>query len=75
MCRYEVHGISAYPLNHEHNKCLIIPDTIQAMPTKFAQCCEDSPTKGLYGHCQSDDLDLHSRSQMHLKLYFLSCNI
>ena len=36
-------------------------------------CCEDSPTKGLYDHCQSDDLDLHSRSQVHLKLdYFCS---
>ena len=30
-------------------------------------CCEDSPTKGLYDHCQSGDLDLHSRSQVHLK--------
>ena len=39
-------------------------------------CCEDSPTKGLYDHCQSDDLDLHSRSQVHLKLdYFLTCSI
>ena len=26
-------------------------------------CCEDSPTKGLYDRCQSDDLGLHSRSQ------------
>ena len=39
-------------------------------------CCEDSPTKGLYDHCQSDDLDLHSRSQVRLKSgYFLTCNI
>ena len=30
--------------------------------------CEDSPTKGLYyDHCQSDDLDLHSSSQVRLK--------
>ena len=28
-------------------------------------CCEDSPT--MYDHCQSDDLGLHSRSQVHLK--------
>ena len=39
-------------------------------------CCEDSPTKGLYDHCQSGDPDQHSRSQVHLELdYFLSCNI
>ena len=25
-------------------------------------CCEDSPTKGLYGHCLTDDLDLRSRT-------------
>ena len=31
-------------------------------------CCEDSPIKGLYNRCQSDDLDLHSRSQLRLKL-------
>ena len=38
--------------------------------------CEDSPTKGLYDHCQSDDLDLRSRSQVRLKRdYFLICNI
>ena len=34
-------------------------------------CCL---TKGLYDHCQSDDLDLHLRSQVLLKLdYFLTC--
>ena len=39
-------------------------------------CCEDCPTTGLYGHCQPDDLDLHSRSQLHLKLDLcLSCAI
>ena len=38
--------------------------------------CEYSPTKGLYGHFQSDDLDLQSRSQMRLKFdYFLTSNI
>ena len=26
----------------------------------YQVCCEDSPTKGLYDNCQSDDLDLHS---------------
>ena len=59
--------------NHEHNKCLIISETIEAMPITFAV---DSPTKVLYDHCQSNDLDLHSRSQVRLKLdYFLTCNI
>ena len=39
-------------------------------------CCKDSPTKGLYEHRQSNDLDLHLRSQGRLKLdYFLTCNI
>ena len=38
--------------------------------------CEDSPAKGIYDHCQHDDLDLHSRSEVRLKLdYFLTCNI
>ena len=38
--------------------------------------CEDSPTKGLYDNCQSDDLNLYSKSQERLKLdYFLTCNI
>ena len=38
--------------------------------------CEHSPIKGQYGRCQFDDLDLHSRSQVRLKLdYFLTCNI
>ena len=27
-------------------------------------CCEDSSSKGLYDHCQSDDRDLHLRSRM-----------
>ena len=30
-------------------------------------CCEDSPSYGLYGHRQSDDLALYSRSQMRVK--------
>ena len=39
-------------------------------------CCEDSPTKGLYGHCSPMTLTIHSRSQVRLKLdYFLTCNI
>ena len=39
-------------------------------------CSEDGPTKGLYDHCRSDDLDLHSRLQVRFKRdYFLTCNI
>ena len=34
----------------------------------YQVCCEDSLVKGLDDHCQSDDLDLHSRSEVHLKL-------
>ena len=30
-------------------------------------CFEDSPTEGQYNLCQSDDSDLHSRSQLRLK--------
>ena len=29
--------------------------------------CDDRPTKGLYDHCQSDDLDRHLRSHVRLK--------
>ena len=51
-------------LNHENNNCLIVSES------------EDSPTKGLHDNCQSDDLDLQSRSQVRLQLdYFLTCNI
>ena len=39
-------------------------------------CCEDRLAKSMYDHCQSDDLDLHPRSQVRLKLdYSLTCNI
>ena len=39
-------------------------------------CCEDSPNKGLYNLCQSDDLDLHSRSQLCLILdTCLTCSL
>ena len=31
-------------------------------------CYEDNLTKGLYDQCQSHDLDLHSKSQLRLKL-------
>ena len=45
-------------------------------PIAHQVCCDDSPTKVLYDHCQFDDLDLHSRSQVRLKLdYFLIRNI
>ena len=43
-------------MNHENNKCLIISETIQAMPHQIY--CEDSPTKGLYTILKSDDLAL-----------------
>ena len=59
-------------LNHENNKCSIISD---CSSNAHHVCCKDSP-KGQYDHCQTNDLDLDSRSQQHLKLdYFLMCNI
>ena len=39
-------------------------------------CCEESPTKGLHKYFQCNDIDLHSRSQVRLKLYyFLTCSM
>ena len=49
-------------LSHENNTCCIISETFQAMPIKFVV-----KTKGLYNRCQSKDIDLHSRSELHLK--------
>ena len=53
------------------------PDYLRNYSSNAHQvCCEDSPIKGLYDYCQSDDIDLHSRSQVCLKLdYFLTCNV
>ena len=48
-------------LNHQNNKRLIISETMQVMSIKFMKI--NSPTKGLHNHCQSDNFDLHSRSQ------------
>ena len=64
-------------LNHENNKGLIISEIIiiQAMHIKFAVKIA-SLTKGINDRCQSDDLDPHSWSQVHLILdYLLTCNI
>ena len=64
-------------LNHENNNCSMILETVQAMQTKFAQC-EDSPTKGLLFYIifsQTYDLDLHSRSQLRLKLDKIMLNL
>ena len=51
--------------NHE-NKYLIILETIQAMPIKFAVqiVCLRVYMTNANDQCQSIDLDLHSRSQM-----------
>ena len=60
-------------LNHENNNCLIIkkPNNIQAMTIKLIRLKVYN-----YDHCQSDDLDLHSRTQVRLiPCYFLTCNI
>ena len=50
---------------------VIISEPVQAMPIKFAV-----KINGLYDHCQSDDLDILSRLQVHLKLdCFSTCSI
>ena len=36
--------------------------------------CEDSSTKGLYDHCQSNDLDLQGHKCVKLD-YLITCNI
>ena len=49
-----------------------MPKTVQAIPITFSMKII-SQTKGTYDHYQSDDLDLHSRSQVRLKPdYFLT---
>ena len=53
-------------LNHENNKCLIIK---KHSSNVHQVCCGDGPTKGLSISIASlHDLDLHSSSQVHLKL-------
>ena len=67
---FELHSRS-YSLNHESDKCLLISETVQAMLIMFA--VKIVRLKGRFDHYQSDDLDLHSRSQVHLRLdHFLT---
>ena len=57
--------------NHENYIFLILSEYYSSNANHF--CSEDSPTKGLYDRCQSDNLDLHSKSQVCLKLdYFFN---
>ena len=46
-------------LNHENNKC---SETVKAISIEFAVKIDRQ-----YAHCQSDVIDLHSRSQLRLK--------
>ena len=61
-------------LNHEKNKMF---DYFRNYSSNARHVCrEDRPTKGLCDQCRTDDLGLHTRSQLRLKLhYFLTCNI
>ena len=52
-------------LDHENNNCLIISETVQTIIIKFAVKIVQLK---VYIICQSDDLDLQSRSQLYLKL-------
>ena len=54
-------------LNHENNKCSIISETFQAMPIKFA--VQIFQLKVYIMFSQSNDLVLHSRSQLRLKTW------
>ena len=53
-------------LNHENNECSIILETVQALPIKFV--VKLVRLKVYIFFSQSDGLDLHSRSQLRLKL-------
>ena len=60
-------------LTHENNKCFIIIETVQAMPIFTVKIVR---LKIYIILSQSDDLDLHSRSQLGLKHdKFLTCLI
>ena len=52
-------------LNHENNECLIISETVQAMAIKFAVKIVQLKVYIIFS--QSNDLALHSKSQLHLK--------
>ena len=53
-------------LNHEYNKCSIISETVEAIPIKLAVKVVRLKVNVTFS--QSDDLALHSRSQLRLKL-------
>ena len=49
-------------------------DNFRYLPSKpYYICCEESPTNGIYDHCQSNDHDLHARIQVSLNVeYFFN---
>ena len=53
-------------VNHEKNKYLIISETVEAMPIKFAVKIVRLKVYIIFS--ESDDLALHSRTQVHLTL-------
>ena len=53
-------------LNHENNKCSIISETVEATSIRFAVKIVRLKVYTIFS--QSDDLALHSRSQLCLKL-------
>ena len=56
-------------LNHENSNIIYVRLFQKHLTNAHHVCCEDSPTKGLYKLCQSDDLDLHARSQLRFKQF------
>ena len=55
-------------LNHENNKCLIISETVQAIPVTFAVKIDYIVQVYIIIFFQSADFALHSRSQLRPKL-------
>ena len=58
---------------HIHLIIMIIIKSVFGYSNHFSSnahqvCCEVSPTTGVHKLCQSDELDLYSRSQLRLKL-------
>ena len=56
-------------LSHENNKCSIILETVQAMAITFAVKIVRLKVYIIFS--QSDDLDLHSRSKLRLRLHII----
>ena len=74
LCVTFIHAIMVTHFSCENNKCLTMSETVQAMPIKFAVKLVWLRVYIFFS--QSDDLNLHSRLQWHLKLdKCFTCNM